>query len=97
MPSINLSNVSVEFPIYQAGARSLKKMLIAGSTRGNLARDAHDRVMVRALHDISFSIENGERVGLIGPNGAGKTTLFEVLAGIYKGRVRITSRDLRRG
>ena len=95
MASINLLNVSVEFPIYQAGARSLKKLLIAGSTRGNLARDAHDRVMVRALNDISLSIENGERVGLIGANGAGKTTLLKVLAGIYKptfGRVHITGR-----
>ncbi|MFZ2006082.1 MAG: ABC transporter ATP-binding protein [Stellaceae bacterium] len=95
MASINLLNVSVEFPIYQAGARSLKKLLIAGSTRGNLARDAHDRVMVRALHEISLNIENGERVGLIGANGAGKTTLLKVLAGIYKptfGRVHIDGR-----
>lgn len=62
MASINLRNVSVEFPIYQAGARSLKKLLIAGSTRGNLARDAHDRVMVRALHDISLSMKMNDGV-----------------------------------
>jgi len=84
MASIYLHNVGVDFPIYQAGARSLKKMLIAGTTHGNLARDAHDRVMVRALHDVTLEIENSERVGLIGANGAGKTTLLKVLAGIYK-------------
>jgi ABC-2 type transport system ATP-binding protein/lipopolysaccharide transport system ATP-binding protein len=84
MASIYLHNVGVDFPIYQAGARSLKKMLIAGTTHGNLARDAHDRVMVRALHDVTLEIENSERIGLIGANGAGKTTLLKVLAGIYK-------------
>jgi ABC-2 type transport system ATP-binding protein/lipopolysaccharide transport system ATP-binding protein len=93
MASIYLRNVSVEFPIYQAGARSLKKLLLAGTTHGNLARDAHDRVMVRALHDITLDIENSDRIGLIGANGAGKTTLLKVLAGIYKptqGQVHIS-------
>jgi len=97
MPSVRLRHVSVEFPIYQAGSRSLKKILISGTTKGNLARDAFDRVNVRALSDITFDIENGERVGIIGPNGAGKTTLLKVLAGIYKptqGRVHIAGRTM---
>lgn len=38
---------------------------------------------LRALTDVSFSIDKGEIYGLIGPNGAGKTTLFNVMTGLY--------------
>lgn len=84
MAYLRLRNLSVEFPIYQGGTRSLKKALVAASSRGNLARDAVNRVTVRALDSLSLDIEHGARVGLIGPNGAGKTTLLKVLAQIYE-------------
>jgi branched-chain amino acid transport system ATP-binding protein len=37
---------------------------------------------VRALHEVSLTIRQGEIYGLIGPNGAGKTTFFNVLTGL---------------
>jgi ABC-2 type transport system ATP-binding protein len=35
-----------------------------------------------ALGDVSFSVRDGEVLGLIGPNGSGKTTLFECMGGV---------------
>lgn len=39
---------------------------------------------VRALHEINFSVDEGEILGLIGPNGAGKTTLLNGISGLCR-------------
>ena len=52
-----------------------------------------------AVDNVSFSVRDGETLGLIGPNGAGKTTLFEVLAGFVpsdRGRVLFHGQDVSR-
>ncbi|MBS1717081.1 MAG: ATP-binding cassette domain-containing protein [Armatimonadetes bacterium] len=41
-----------------------------------------DRIQVKAVQGVSFSIEPGELVGFLGPNGAGKTTTLKMLSGI---------------
>ena len=38
---------------------------------------------VRAVDDVSITVNQGEIVGLLGENGAGKSTLMNVLAGVY--------------
>ena len=35
------------------------------------------------LENVSFTINEGDKVGIIGVNGTGKTTLFKILSGIY--------------
>ena len=52
---------------------------------------------VKAVNDVSFTVEAGSIHGLIGPNGSGKTTLFNCLTGIYRptaGRVDFTERKI---
>ena len=39
---------------------------------------------VKAVDDVSFSVEKGELFGLLGPNGAGKTTTLRVMLDIFK-------------
>ena len=54
------------------------------------------RSEVRAVHDLTFSVETGEMVGYIGPNGAGKSTTIKMLTGILvptAGSLRVAGLD----
>ncbi|GAB6403765.1 ABC transporter ATP-binding protein [Pseudomonas sp. MHK4] len=83
MSSIEFKNVCVDFPIYNANGRSLKKRLIQVATGGQLGSDQQGRVVVRALEDLTFTFNKGDRVGLLGHNGAGKSTLLRLLSSVY--------------
>jgi branched-chain amino acid transport system ATP-binding protein len=52
---------------------------------------------LRAINDVSFSMNRNEMVGMIGPNGAGKSTLVRLISGILKpgsGTIRFKGKNL---
>jgi zinc transport system ATP-binding protein len=54
---------------------------------------------VKALDDVSFTVNEGDFLGIIGPNGAGKSTLFASMLGLntkYKGTIKFFGQDIKK-
>jgi len=79
MPVIEVSHLTKE---YRLGALKGFKQTMLNAGNRLLGRPVQERPMFKALDDVSFSIEQGDVVGVIGHNGAGKSTLLKMLARI---------------
>jgi ABC-2 type transport system ATP-binding protein len=74
--SIRVENATKEFTLrYQ---RTLKQVSVA-MLKG---RDISDTF--RAVDDVSFSVQQGESIGLMGLNGSGKSTLLKMINGVMR-------------
>ena len=86
MSQITLQQVCKTFVL-----RKRQKGLL-GAMRGAFTRE---KELVRAVRELSFSVNEGELVGYIGPNGAGKSTTIKMMSGILvpdSGEINIMGR-----
>ena len=83
MSTLHFKDVSLQYPIYNAKAMSLRNQLVRLGTGGLIASDAGSVVTISAINNVSFELNKGDAVGLVGHNGAGKSTLLRLMAGIY--------------
>ncbi len=72
--ALDVKHVSIDY-------RNLSNMKLARSLAKGEVRKAD---VIRAVNDVSFSVDQGEILGIVGRNGSGKTTLLRSVAGIFQ-------------
>src|SRR3712207_3343122 len=76
MESIVVRNASKQFTLRYH--RTLKQMAVAAARRQEISNT------FLAVNDVSFTVEQGESVGLMGLNGSGKSTLLKLINGVMR-------------
>ena len=72
--ALDVNHVSIDY----------KNLMHMSMHQALLKKDVKRADIVRAVDDISFSVERGKILGIVGRNGSGKTTLLRSIAGIFR-------------
>ena len=72
--ALDVNHVSIDY----------KNLMHMSMHQALLKKDVKGADIVRAVDDISFSVERGKILGIVGRNGSGKTTLLRSIAGIFR-------------
>jgi lipopolysaccharide transport system ATP-binding protein len=80
---VEVSGLTIQFPVQSVDSRSLKRSLVNVAIGGFVGQRS-GQILVQALHNVSLTLAAGDRLALVGPNGSGKTTLLRCLAGVFQ-------------
>ncbi len=67
---------------YALGEQQNAREAMSAAARRLVRRERTDKPVLWSLRDVSFSVGDGEALGIVGRNGAGKSTILKILAGI---------------
>ena len=80
--AVQVSNISKLYEVYDTPRDRLKQFVVPRLQRVTMATPKRFYREFLALDNVSFTIKNGETVGIVGRNGSGKSTILQVICGI---------------
>ena len=83
MDAIQVKNLGVKFILHHKKTTTLRDTLI-NLLSGRRSKNSPGNETFWALRNLTFTVKEGESLGILGRNGAGKSTLLQILTGIYR-------------